>query len=70
MIEQHGLSYRPGGKREYHAITRGWIVNELFRRVDPAGRTIGEFLRQEISGHWVRMSSWAYRNRSGSACSR
>ena len=50
LIEQHGLSYRPGGKREYHAITRGWIVNELFRRVDPAGRTIGEFLRQEISG--------------------
>jgi len=49
VIEQHGLSYRPGGKREYHAITRGWIVNELFRRVDPAGRTIGEFLRQEIS---------------------
>jgi CubicO group peptidase (beta-lactamase class C family) len=50
LIEQHGLSYKPGGKREYHAITRGWIVNELFRRVDPAGRTIGEFLRQEISG--------------------
>ena len=30
----------PGGKsrREYHAVTRGWIANELFRRVDPAGR--------------------------------
>ena len=38
-----------GGRREYHAITRGWIVNELFRRVDPAGRTVGEFLREEIS---------------------
>ena len=50
VIEQHGLSYGPGGRREYHAITRGWIVNELFRRVDPAGRTIGEFLREEISG--------------------
>ena len=50
VIEQHGLSYKPGGKREYHAITRGWIVNELFRRVDQAGRTIGEFLRQEMSG--------------------
>ena len=50
VIEQHAPSYSPGGKREYHAITRGWIVNELFRRVDPEGRTIGEFLRQEISG--------------------
>jgi hypothetical protein len=24
-------------------------VNEIFRRVDPAGRTIGEFLREDIS---------------------
>lgn len=39
-----------GNKREYHAVTRGWIVNELFRRVDPAGRTIGEFLQEDISG--------------------
>lgn len=51
IIEQHGLSYESpgGGRREYHALTRGWIVNELFRSVDPAGRTIGEFLREEIS---------------------
>jgi len=52
IIEQHGVSFHGagGGKREYHALTRGWIVNELFRRVDPAGRTIGEYLREEISG--------------------
>ncbi|EAQ98071.1 serine hydrolase domain-containing protein [Congregibacter litoralis] len=37
------------GKREYHAVTRGWIANELFRRVDPQGRTIGEFVKEEIS---------------------
>lgn len=51
VIEQHALSYRdPGsGKREYHALTRGWIVNEVFRRVDPRGRTIGEFFREDIS---------------------
>jgi CubicO group peptidase (beta-lactamase class C family) len=39
-----------GGRREYHALTRGWIVNELFRRVDPGGRTIGEYLREELGG--------------------
>jgi CubicO group peptidase (beta-lactamase class C family) len=52
MIESHGQKYRGGGgsPREYHAITRGWIVNEVFRRVDPAGRTIGEFLQEDISG--------------------
>jgi len=38
------------GPREYHAITRGWIINELHRRVDPAGRTLGEWLQDEISG--------------------
>jgi CubicO group peptidase (beta-lactamase class C family) len=52
VIEGHPLKFRKGSqnKREYHAITRGWIVNEVFRRVDPRGRTVGEFLREEISG--------------------
>ncbi len=52
LIEGHSLAYASsdGTKREYHALTRGWIANEVFRRVDPAGRTIGEFLREEISG--------------------
>ena len=51
IIEAHPQKYREGdsGKREYHAVTRGWIVNEVFRRIDPAGRTIGEFLREDIS---------------------
>jgi CubicO group peptidase (beta-lactamase class C family) len=50
IIEEHRQQYpESGNKREYHAITRGWIVNEVFRRVDPAGRTIGEFLREDIS---------------------
>jgi CubicO group peptidase (beta-lactamase class C family) len=52
IIEGHAPSFGAsgGGKREYHGLTRGWIVNEVFRRVDPAGRTIGEYLREEISG--------------------
>ncbi len=51
VIEGHPLRFRKGkgSRREYHAITRGWIVNEIFRRVDPRGRTLGEFLREEIS---------------------
>jgi len=52
IIERHPQRFPTGaaGRREYHALTRGWIVNEVFRRVDPAGRTIGEFLREDISG--------------------
>ena len=51
LIEAHKQSYREAGgsTREYHAVTRGWIANEVFRRVDPEGRTMGEFLRQDIS---------------------
>ena len=51
IIEGHPQKFckEKGRTREYHAITRGWIVNELFRRIDPEGRTIGEYLRQDIS---------------------
>ncbi len=51
VIENHPQRFRKGidMQREYHAITRGWIVNEIFRRVDPAGRTIGEFIREQVA---------------------
>ncbi len=50
VIEQQSLKYRDvdDGRREYHALTRGWIANEVFRRAHPEGRTIGEFLRTEL----------------------
>ncbi|MDA1075726.1 MAG: serine hydrolase, partial [Proteobacteria bacterium] len=51
VVERHTPIFRPGegNQREYHAITRGWIANEVFRRVEPAGRTMGQFLREEVS---------------------
>ena len=51
VIERQTQKFRTGtdNQREYHAITRGWIANEVFRRVEPTGRTMGEFLREEIS---------------------
>ncbi len=51
IIEQHDQKFRPGSgnEREYHAVTRGWIANEVFRRVEADGRTMGQFLRDEIS---------------------
>ena len=36
--------------RQYHGVTRGWIVNELFRRVEPNSRTLGEYIREDIAG--------------------
>lgn len=37
------------GERHYHACTRGWLLSGIIRRVDPKGRTLGQFLKDEIS---------------------
>jgi len=52
VIEKEPLKYPPAKsntRTEYHAMTRGFILNELFRRVDPSGRTIGECLQDDIA---------------------
>jgi len=48
VLESHPLRFRQDTPREYHAMTRGWVANEVFRRVDPFGRTIGEFLCEDL----------------------
>ena len=35
-------------RRSYHAKTRGLVLNEIVRRVDLQGRTIGQILRDDI----------------------
>lgn len=37
---------QPGTTQGYHALTYGWLVGELIRRVD--GRTVGQYFREEI----------------------
>lgn len=49
IIARQPPSHTPGAKREYHSVSRGFIVNEIVRRADPSGRTIGEFIRDEIA---------------------
>lgn len=39
-----------GSTHGYHAITYGWLAGELVRRVDPAHRSVGQFVQDEISG--------------------
>ena len=45
MAKNSGLPW----KRNYHAITRGWVANEIVRRVHPDKLTIGEILQREVS---------------------
>jgi len=49
VVEHQEMWYKEGKPREYHALTRGWIANEVFRRVEPQGRTIGEVLRAVVN---------------------
>jgi CubicO group peptidase (beta-lactamase class C family) len=39
----------PGSKTLYLSMTFGWIVGELVRRTDPAHRSLGRFIREEIA---------------------
>jgi len=41
-------AWEPGTAHGYHALTYGWLVGELVRRVD--GRSLGAFLADEIAG--------------------
>lgn len=43
-------AWTPGTRHGYHAITLGWYQSELIRRTDPAGRTLGRYLAEEIAG--------------------
>ena len=40
--------WEPGTAHGYHAVTFGWVVGELIRRVD--GRGLGQFFAEEIAG--------------------
>ena len=40
--------WEPGTASGYHALTFGWLVGEVIRRVD--GRTAGRFIAEEIAG--------------------
>ena len=40
--------WTPGAEHGYHALTYGWLVGEVVRRV--SGRSIGAYFRDEIAG--------------------
>lgn len=41
-------AWEPGTQHGYHAVTYGWLVGEIVRRV--SGRSIGEFFASEVAG--------------------
>ena len=51
MIEEEPYQEYPEGlERVYHTLTRDWITNEIFRRVDDKKRTMHEYMKEEVQG--------------------
>lgn len=47
VIEKSAM-WRLDSKRHYHALTRGWILSAVIRRVDPKRRSLGQFMADEV----------------------
>lgn len=41
-------AFPPGTTSAYHSIVYGWLIGEIVRRSDPAGRGLGQFIREEL----------------------
>ena len=42
-------TWEPGTRQAYHALTLGFYEGELFRRVDPQHRSLGQFFQDEVA---------------------
>ncbi len=47
-LAEQAPNWEPGTQHGYHAITFGWLVGEVVRRI--SGRSLGQFFRDEIAG--------------------
>jgi CubicO group peptidase (beta-lactamase class C family) len=47
-LERQAPSWPPGTAMGYHAVTYGWLVGEVIRRI--TGKSPGTFVREEIAG--------------------
>ena len=48
LLAEQAPWWEPGTATAYHAITQGWLIGELVRRI--SGKSIGRFLQDEIAG--------------------
>ncbi|EJW79612.1 beta-lactamase, partial [Wuchereria bancrofti] len=48
IIEKTKPKWPAGTEVGYHALTFGWLLDQIVRRVDPLKRGIGQFYREEI----------------------
>ncbi len=46
-LEAQSPYRKPGLSQGYHALTYGWLVGEIIRKID--GRTVGQYFKEEIA---------------------
>jgi CubicO group peptidase (beta-lactamase class C family) len=49
VLARQKPAYEPGTRHAYHALTLGFYQSELLRRVDPKGRSLGQYFREEMA---------------------
>ncbi|CAD5232168.1 unnamed protein product [Bursaphelenchus xylophilus] len=49
LIERQKPSWTPGTKSGYHAVSFGWLVDQIVRHVDERGRGMADYIREEIT---------------------
>ena len=49
LLARQKPAWPPGTRHGYHTMTLGLYMQELIRRVDPAGRSLGRFFHDEIA---------------------
>ncbi|RCN42992.1 beta-lactamase [Ancylostoma caninum] len=42
-------NWPPGTQTGYHALTYGWLVDQIIRRVDPKHRSVGVYFKEEFA---------------------
>ena len=42
------MSKKIAYRREYHGLSRGMILQEVFRRAEPDNKTLGQFLAENV----------------------
>jgi CubicO group peptidase (beta-lactamase class C family) len=49
ILARQKPAWEPGTRQGYHAVTLGWYLSEIIRRVDPQHRALGVYFQDEIA---------------------
>ena len=48
LFEEQKPLWPPGTMHGYHALTHGYLLQQIVKRADPGHRSLGQFFQEEI----------------------